>query len=110
MRFTALVSALIALYAESCLNLILAVLTVMSGYWTVMFIRWVWWRVNAWAEVAGLGASIVLSGVSYVLPWTHHWWQAENMEAAKAMLMGHPHLQWAAGCEIEVHEAMPLPM
>jgi hypothetical protein len=35
---------------------------------------------------------------------------AEDMEGAKAMLSGHPHLQWAAGCEIEVHETMPLPM
>ena len=36
--------------------------------------------------------------------------QAEDMGAARALLDGHPHLEWAAGCEIEVHEAMPLPM
>ena len=36
--------------------------------------------------------------------------QAENMEAAQALVKGHPHLQWAAGCEIEVHESLPLPM
>ena len=36
--------------------------------------------------------------------------QAENMEAAQALLDGHPHLEWAAGCEIEVHESLPLPM
>lgn len=35
--------------------------------------------------------------------------QAEDMEAAKAMLMEHPHLQWTEGCEVEVHECMPLP-
>ena len=35
--------------------------------------------------------------------------EAENMEAAQALLAGHPHLEWQAGCEIEVHEAMPLP-
>ena len=35
--------------------------------------------------------------------------EAENMEAAQALLAGHPHLEWKAGCEIEVHEAMPLP-
>ena len=35
--------------------------------------------------------------------------QADNMEAAQALLQGHPHLDWAAGCEIEVHEAMPMP-
>ena len=36
--------------------------------------------------------------------------QAENMEAAQALLKGHPHLEWAAGCEIEVHESLPAPM
>jgi len=35
--------------------------------------------------------------------------QAEDMEGAKKMLEGHPHLGWAAGCEIEVYEMMPLP-
>jgi hypothetical protein len=35
--------------------------------------------------------------------------QANTMEEAKALLDGHPHLGWAAGCEIEVHESMPLP-
>ena len=36
--------------------------------------------------------------------------QAEDMEAAHALLKGHPHLDWAAGCEIEVHESLPPPM
>ncbi|MBI4044964.1 MAG: hypothetical protein HY392_04615 [Candidatus Diapherotrites archaeon] len=36
--------------------------------------------------------------------------QAKSMEKAKEMLKGHPHLEWASGCEIEVHEALPLPM
>ncbi len=36
--------------------------------------------------------------------------QAEDMEGAKALLKGHPHLDWGAGCEIEVHESMSLPM
>lgn len=35
--------------------------------------------------------------------------QAENMEEAKALLQGHPHLGWNAACTIEVHESMPLP-
>ena len=36
--------------------------------------------------------------------------QAEDLEGAKALLEGHPHLEWTGGCEIEVHETMPLPM
>ena len=36
--------------------------------------------------------------------------QAEDMESAKALLDGHPHLEMAEGCQIEVHEALPLAM
>ncbi len=36
--------------------------------------------------------------------------QAEDMEAAKALLRGHPHLEWAGGCEIEVHESATMPV
>ena len=36
--------------------------------------------------------------------------QAEDMQAAKAVLEGHPHLEWLAGCEIDVHESMHGPM
>ncbi len=35
--------------------------------------------------------------------------QADNMDAAKALLDGHPHLGWNADCEIEIHETKPLP-
>lgn len=35
--------------------------------------------------------------------------QADSMEDAILMLKGHPHIEWTAGCEIEVHEALPLP-
>ena len=35
--------------------------------------------------------------------------QAENLENAKKLLQGHPHLAWNAECSIEVHETMPLP-
>ncbi len=35
--------------------------------------------------------------------------KAENIEAAKGLLKGHPHLAWNAACTIEVHEMMPLP-
>ena len=35
--------------------------------------------------------------------------QAENMEDAKSLMDDHPHLNWTEGCEIEIHETMPLP-
>ena len=35
--------------------------------------------------------------------------QAESMEEARELLQDHPHLDWNAACEIEVHEALPAP-
>ena len=35
--------------------------------------------------------------------------EAADMQAAQALLQGHPHLEWDAACEIEVHEAMAIP-
>ena len=35
--------------------------------------------------------------------------QAENIDEAKALLKGHPHLGWNAACSIEVHETMEIP-
>ena len=35
--------------------------------------------------------------------------QAENMDEARRLLQGHPHLGWNAACTIEVHETMMLP-
>lgn len=35
--------------------------------------------------------------------------QAENAEAAHALIKDHPHIGWADGCEIEIHECMTPP-
>ena len=34
--------------------------------------------------------------------------QAENIEAAKKLLEGHPHLMWMPGCSVEVAEMVPM--
>ena len=34
--------------------------------------------------------------------------QAADMAEAQSLLKGHPHLQWTGGCDIEVHECIPL--
>lgn len=34
--------------------------------------------------------------------------QADNMDDAKSLMDGHPHLEWMGECEIEIHESMPM--
>ena len=61
---------------------------------------WMAWAAKCGEGLVDLGAPLV--GYSIL--------QAEDMEGAKALLEGHPHLEWTGGCEIEVHESMPLPI
>ena len=35
--------------------------------------------------------------------------KAPNMAAAKKLMKNHPHLMWSTGCDIEIHESLPLP-
>ena len=34
--------------------------------------------------------------------------QAEDMDSAVAMLKDHPHIEWSAGCTIEIFESIPM--
>ena len=34
--------------------------------------------------------------------------QAVDAEEAKSLLKGHPHLSWTGGCDIELHELVPM--
>src|ERR1043166_1797971 len=36
--------------------------------------------------------------------------QADSLEEAKALLKGHPHLEWDKSCSIELHEAVAMPV
>jgi hypothetical protein len=35
--------------------------------------------------------------------------QADNISDAEELLKRHPHLGWGEGCQIEIHEKMPIP-
>ncbi len=40
-------------------------LTLTAGVGLVMILRWYWWRINAWSEIAALAASAVVGTVCY---------------------------------------------
>jgi SSS family solute:Na+ symporter len=39
-----------------------------TGPGLVLILRWFWWRVNAWAEIAAMGSGLLIALASY-LPW-----------------------------------------
>ncbi len=55
---------------------------------------------NLRADTAATPSKRKLTGYSMI--------KASSLADAKKMLKGHPHLTWSKGCEIEVHELMPL--
>ncbi|MDP6822611.1 MAG: hypothetical protein QF554_04895 [Dehalococcoidia bacterium] len=79
--------------------------------------RWFAWAENAGDALVDFGSPL-MGGVklspSGSTPSDHGVMgysilEAMDMEAAQAVLAGHPHLGWADGCELEVHEAVAMP-
>ena len=80
---------------------------------------WMQWAQKCGSQLVDLGSP--LAGGQKVLPngkseasqrnvCGYSILEADSIEEAKSLLAGHPHLMWRGDCEIEVHEAMPLPM
>ncbi|MEW6357134.1 MAG: sodium:solute symporter family protein [Planctomycetota bacterium] len=62
------ISGLMALKAKSISSIFEFLLAFSSGVGIVYILRWFWWRVNAWTEVAAMVASSVVSILLYVVP------------------------------------------
>ena len=58
--FLALLAALYAYFADSVGNSWLTYFEIMSGTGLVILLRWYWWRVNAWSELAAMASSLTL--------------------------------------------------
>jgi Na+/proline symporter len=44
-------------------------LTLTAGVGLVMILRWYWWRINAWSEIAALACSAVVGSGCYLVPF-----------------------------------------
>jgi len=74
----AIISAAIALYSDSILNLLFIPLAASAGNTLILLTRWVWWRVNSWTMVAAtVGSPIVFASVYLLFP---AWVSPETME------------------------------
>lgn len=54
-------SCLVTYYQDSISNAWKFLIAVGAGTGSVFILRWFWWRINAWSEVAAMGASFVVS-------------------------------------------------
>lgn len=61
-------AAYVAFHLESIRAAFRFLIVLGTGTGAVLILRWFWWRVNAWAEIAALVGSVVVAVLSYALP------------------------------------------
>ncbi|MEP5338744.1 MAG: sodium:solute symporter family protein [Algibacter sp.] len=54
-------SAILALLLQNALQLFEVLLVFGAGTGLIFILRWFWWRINAWSEITGMFASIIIS-------------------------------------------------
>jgi Na+/proline symporter len=64
----AVFGALAAFFAESVATVFRLVIAIGTGPGVVLILRWFWWRINAWAELAAMVAGFVAGLLTTVVP------------------------------------------
>ncbi len=72
-----IVAALFTLVLESARGSFNLLLSIGAGTGLLYLLRWFWWRINAWSEIAAMISSFVLAGVVFIadrqgLAWPSH--------------------------------------
>jgi SSS family solute:Na+ symporter len=84
-----LVAALVTLALESARGSFNILLSIGAGTGLLYLLRWFWWRINAWSEIAAMASSFVLAIVVYVMERQGTAWAAhETLVATVALTTG----------------------
>ncbi len=65
-----LLAAAVSFYMESVGQVFRFMILIGSGTGALLLLRWFWWRVNAWAEIAALVAGLGLAVYASFQPWS----------------------------------------
>jgi len=82
--FLALLGAAVSLVMETVSGAWQLLLGIGAGTGAVYLLRWYWWRINAWSEVAAMGAA---AGMTALLRTTIHLEGSEPIVFAKSILL-----------------------
>ncbi|MGH7584899.1 MAG: sodium:solute symporter family protein [Gemmatimonadales bacterium] len=61
-----LLAAMLSFFMESVGDVFRFLILIGTGPGLVLLLRWFWWRINAWAEIAAMGAGLGLALLSYL--------------------------------------------
>lgn len=61
-----MLAALVSFFMDDVGSVFRFLILIGTGPGLVLLLRWFWWRVNAWAEIAAMGAALALASLSYL--------------------------------------------
>jgi solute:Na+ symporter, SSS family len=61
-------SSYVAFHLQSIREAFRFLIVLGTGTGLVLILRWFWWRINAWAEIAALIGSVLIAALSYTAP------------------------------------------
>jgi SSS family solute:Na+ symporter len=67
-----IVAALLSCVLDSAQDAFEILISIGAGTGLLYLLRWFWWRINAWCEVAAMASSFVISVVFFVMKKTGH--------------------------------------
>jgi Na+/proline symporter len=91
-------AGIVALWLENALQAFQILLQIGAGTGLVFLLRWFWWRINAWSEVAAMvvsflvavyflgGISLSLGGMEFALDWPVPDWSASAQLVAGVVI------------------------
>ena len=65
-------SGIAAYYATNIGGLWLTMFELMSGAGIVILLRWYWWRISAWSELAAMFSTLAIFGILNYTTWVHY--------------------------------------
>ncbi|MFS4447379.1 sodium:solute symporter family protein [Maribacter sp. 2307UL18-2] len=66
-----LLSAIAAWQMDSIAGAWIYIIEIVSGIAIILMLRWFWWRINAWSEIASMVSALVLANGFLWVKWMH---------------------------------------
>ncbi|TMU56509.1 sodium:solute symporter family protein [Flagellimonas algicola] len=66
-------SAVAAWQMDSIAGAWIYIIEIVSGIAIILMLRWFWWRINAWSEIASMLSALILANGFLWIKWIHSW-------------------------------------
>ncbi|WP_420399655.1 sodium:solute symporter family protein [Flagellimonas sp.] len=73
-------SAVAAWQMDSIAGAWIYIIEIVSGIAIILMLRWFWWRINAWSEIASMLSALILANGFLWIKWIHGWgWVSDSV-------------------------------